>query len=127
MSDVLAVVDAYFSMWNEPDPHQRASVIARAWSPTGQYVDPILEATGHTALHQMVDGLQARYPGHRFRRLSGIDQHHKQLRFSWDLVSPEGVTVVVGLDVATLAEDGRLLHVSGFFGPLPAHEEVPHA
>ena len=69
----------------------------------------LLEAEGHAAISEMVAGVQAKFPGHRFRRLSGIDTHHDQLRFAWDLVSPEGAVVVAGLDIGALASDGRLI------------------
>src|SRR5436309_1616811 len=76
----------------------------------------MLEAEGHAAISEMVAGVQAKFPGHRFRRLSGIDTHHDQLRFAWDLVSPEGAVVVAGLDIGALASDGRLRRITGFFG-----------
>jgi len=68
----------------------------------------------------MVTGVQARFPGHRFRRVSGIDIHHDQLRFAWELVAPDGAVVVAGIDVGVLAADGRLRRITGFFGALPA-------
>ena len=80
----------------------------------------LLEAEGHAAISEMVAGVQAKFPGHRFRRLSGIDTHHDQLRFAWDLVSPEGAVVVAGLDIGALASDGRLRRITGFFGEAPA-------
>jgi len=79
-----------------------------------------LAAEGHEALGQMVAGVQAKVPGHRFRRRSGVDAHHDQLRFAWDLVSPDGAVVVAGIDVGALAADGRLERVTGFFGEAPA-------
>jgi hypothetical protein len=68
----------------------------------------------------MVAGVQAKFPGHRFRRLSGVDTHHDQLRFAWDLVTPEGAVVVAGIDVGALGPDGRLRRITGFFGEVPA-------
>jgi hypothetical protein len=64
--------------------------------------------------------VQARYPGHRFRRVSGVDGHHDRIRFAQVLAGPDGGTVVRGIDVAELAGDGRLRRVTGFFGDLPA-------
>jgi len=64
--------------------------------------------------------VQAKFPGHRFRRRSGVDTHHDQLRFAWDLVNPEGTVVVAGLDIGALASDGRLRRITGFFGEVPA-------
>jgi len=64
--------------------------------------------------------VQAKFPGHRFRRRSGVDTHHNQLRFAWDLVSPDGTVIVAGVDVGALAVDGRLQRITGFFGEAPA-------
>jgi hypothetical protein len=120
MSDVTSTVDTYLAMWNETDPARRAQHIAQAWTGDGRYVDPMLEAEGHVELGEMVTGVQAKFPGHRFRRVSGVDVHHDELRFGWELAGPDGAVVVAGLDVGTLAPDGRLRRVTGFFGAIPA-------
>ena len=119
MSDVTTTVDTYLAMWNEPDPVARAELIERAWTPDGRYRDPLLEADGHVALSEMVAAVHEQYPGQRFRRLSGIDLHHDQARFAWELSGDDGTVTVQGLDVAELAGDGRLACVTGFFGDLP--------
>ena len=120
MYDVTKTVDAYFAMWNEADPARRAEHIERAWVSDCRYVDPQLEADGPAAINAMVAAVQARFPLHRFRRVSGIDNHHNELRFAWELAAPDGSIVVAGVDVAGLASDGRLQRVTGFFGELPA-------
>jgi SnoaL-like domain len=122
MSDVTTIVDAYFAMWNETDAAARAELIARAWADDARYVDPMLEADGHAGLSQMVEGVHAQFPGHTFRRLSGIDTHHDRVRFAWDLVAPDGAVTVAGIDVGELGPDGRLRSITGFFGEPPAEE-----
>jgi hypothetical protein len=59
------------------------------------------------------------FPGHRFRRTSGIGSHHNFARYSWELIGPDGKTAAVGLDVAEIDDDGRLVGVVGFLGDLP--------
>jgi hypothetical protein len=120
MSDVTKTVDTYLATWNETDPQRRAQLIARAWADDGHYLDPMLEAEGHAALAGMVEGVQAKFPSHRFLRMSGVDLHHDQLRFAWKLEAPNKTVVVAGLDVGTLASDGRLQRIIGFFGEVPA-------
>jgi hypothetical protein len=119
MSDVETIVDTYLAMWNEEDPGRRSEYIERAWASEGRYTDPLLEAEGHTALSEMVTNVHSHYPGHRFERTSGIDVHHDDLRFGWQLVAPDGSTTVAGLDVGTIDADGRLQRITGFFGDLP--------
>jgi len=120
MGDATTIVDTYLAMWNETDAKRRAQLIERAWSGDGRYADPMLEAQGHAALSEMVAGVHAKFPGHRFRRRSGVDAHHNQLRFAWDLATPDGAVVVAGIDVGALAADGRLERITGFFGEAPA-------
>jgi SnoaL-like domain len=122
MSDVTSTVDAYLAMWNETNPARRAERIRTAWAEDGSYVDPQLEAAGHQALDAMVATVQERFPGARFRRLSAVDAHHRQLRFAWELAAPDGSVVVAGIDVGELAPDGRLRSIAGFFGELAAAE-----
>ena len=120
MSDVTATVDTYLAMWNETDAARRAEHIGRAWAKDGRYVDPLAEDEGHAALEEMVRGVQARFPGHRFTRVSGVDAHHGELRFGWQLAGPDGAVVVAGIDVGELGADGRLRRITGFFGDLKA-------
>ena len=122
MSDVTTTVDTYLEMWNETDPRRRAEHIERVWTADGRYVDPLQEAEGHTAIAEMVAGVQAKFPGHRFRRISAVDAHHDEVRFGWDLAAPNGAVVVAGIDVGGLAPDGRLRRITGFFGELPKDE-----
>jgi hypothetical protein len=119
MDSIETTVDTYLAMWNETDPERRAETIRRAWVEDGRYVDPAIEAEGHDGLSRMVAAVHARFPGHRFRRTSGVDCHHDSVRFAWELVAPDGSITVAGIDVGRLAEDGRLQQITGFFGPLP--------
>jgi hypothetical protein len=119
-TDTTTVADTYLSMWNEPDADRRAELIRTAWADGGRYVDPLQEATGHGELSAMVDAIQAQFPGQRFTRTTAVDAHHDQLRFGWQLAAPDGTVTVAGSDVGTLAADGRLASITGFFGDLPA-------
>jgi hypothetical protein len=116
------VVDTYIDMWNEEDADRRADLIRTAWVDDARYRDPLLEADGPGGLSEMVAAVHGQYPGHRFRRTTGIDVHHDLARFGWELVAPDGAVFVAGVDVATLAEDGRLRTIAGFFGDPPDRE-----
>ena len=116
MSDVVTVVDTYLEMWNEGDPVRRAELIEQAWTRDARYVDPLFEAEGHRALHNMVEKVHEQFPGHRFRRTSGVDAHHDQVRFAWELAAPDGAVTAAGIDVGAVDADGRLRSIVGFFG-----------
>ena len=124
MADVTSIVDTYLAMWNEEDAGRRSELIATAWSEGGRYVDPLQEAEGHQDIDAMVVALHGQMPGHRFARTSAVDVHHDELRFGWQLAAPDGTVAVAGLDVGSVAPDGRLQRITGFFGPLPEEADA---
>lgn len=119
MSDVTTIVDTYLAAWNETDGKARARLIEQAWARDGRYVDPLLAADGHAAIGEMVAAVHSKFPGHRFRRTSGVDAHNGHVRFGWELAAPDGAITVAGVDVGEIGADGRLARITGFFGPLP--------
>lgn len=123
MSDLTTIVDTYLSAYGERDAARRAELIGRVWAADGQLVDPPLAAEGHDGISDMAASVQQQFTDHRFRRVSGIDGHHDQFRFAWELVGPDGTVAVSGMDVGELAEDGRLRRITGFFGELPARDD----
>jgi hypothetical protein len=118
--DATTIVDDYLAAWNERDEQRRAELIERAWAPDGRLIDPPFEGEGHDGISQMAAVMHEHYVGHRFERTSGVDMHHSHLRFAWKLVGPDGEVAVAGIDVADLADDGRIARVVGFFGDLDA-------
>ena len=79
-----------------------------------------MDAQGAHSSFTQTQGEQARFPGHRFYRTSGVDVHHDQLRFAWELRGSDGAVAAAGIDVGGLASDGRLSRITGFFGEVPA-------
>jgi len=120
METTLTTIDTYLAALNETDAERRTELVAEAWTPDGTYLDPMQEAAGHVGMVELAGGVHAAYPGHTFRRTTEIDGHHDLVRFGWELVGPDGSLTVAGIDVADLAEDGRLRAVRAFFGDLPA-------
>jgi hypothetical protein len=59
------------------------------------------------------------FPGHTIEPTSGVDAHAHVFRFRWELRNADGVALE-GMDYGDLAEDGRIAHIVGFFGPWPA-------
>jgi hypothetical protein len=117
-SQTREVVDRYFAVWNEADGNRRRELIAGIWASDGSYVDPLSEADGPDALDALVGGFHQRFPGHRFRLIGSVDAHHDRARWSWELFGPDGgAPMLVGVDFAVFAADGRLREVTGFFEP----------
>jgi hypothetical protein len=117
-TDVTALADTYIAMWNEEDAAARRTLIEEAWATDGSYRDPLLSADGHAALSEMVQTVHAHYPGQRFTRTTAVDEHNGFARFGWSLGPEEGPATVTGLDVAELTPEGKLRHITGFFGDL---------
>ncbi len=124
MNDLTTIIDTYLAAWNETDPARRAALIDSVWAADGRLTDPPLAAEGRSGIGDMASALQAQFPGHRFRRATGIDAHHNHLRFGWELVGPDGSVALSGLDVGELADDGQLRSITGFFGELPLAESA---
>lgn len=114
-TDLTVSVDRYFAAWNDRDPVRRREAVAAAWAPEGRYVDPVADVTGHGAISDMIGGVHEQYPGVTLRCSSAIDGHHDVIRFNWEILDADGGLALSGLDVARLADDGRLLDIRGFF------------
>ncbi len=119
-TELTAVVDAYLASLSETDPDVRAALVAQAYDPAARFVDPLQDHKGHDALAGIAPAVNELYPGATFRRTSGVDAHHEFARFGWELVNEDGSLVIDGIDVCSIAPDGRLAGVAGFFGDLPS-------
>ncbi|MBA3653478.1 MAG: nuclear transport factor 2 family protein [Actinobacteria bacterium] len=120
MTDINGTIDTYLAMLNELDADKRAALVATVFTPDAEWVDPPLESAGHAGISDMVGTIYQHYPAHSFRRTSAVDAHHDVVRFTWELVGPDGAVAFAGLDVAHLADDDRLRRVTGFIGELAA-------
>jgi hypothetical protein len=106
--------------WNEPDEDKRRKLLDSAWADDATYTDPMSQAAGRVALIDLISNFQKQMAGSSIAQTSGIDEHHRQLRFAWKMSGPDGSTRMEGIDVGWVAEDGRLQTIVGFFGPPPA-------
>jgi hypothetical protein len=91
---------------------------ADSFSEGASYVDPLMASEGHAAIDGMVQAVQERFPGHRFRRAGEVDGHHDRVRFGWELAAASGPVIAKGTDFATVA-GARLATVTGFIDQMP--------
>jgi len=117
MVDPATVVRTYVEMWNETDPHRRRELVSATLTEDASYLDPIMEGNGAEEISNMISAAQSQYPDHRFELVAGPDVHHDRVRFTWSLGSPAGEPIAVGVDFATMADDGRMRDVTGFLEP----------
>lgn len=118
-ADIAATVDTSLAALTETDEVKRTELLASAWAADGSLTDPPFAGEGLAGLNDFAAVLCQHYAGQRFRRVSGVDVHHDRFRYAWELVAPDGTVTVAGIDVGTVAPDGRLHTVTGFFGDLP--------
>ena len=116
------VVDTYLAAYNETDVTVRDALLEQAFAPEGRLVDPPLEGIGREGISEMMGIVHQQFPGHTFRRSSGVDEHHDHLRYGWELLAPDGAVALSGMDVAVVRADGKLTRIAGFFGDLPARD-----
>lgn len=114
-TDLDDVIAGYLACWNTTDAAERAELVARYWADGARMVDPLVDVTGHDELAGVFARFHETYPGCSFRRRGGHDAHHALARWCWEMVDANGNVVLDGLDVALLADDGRLAYVAGFF------------
>ena len=114
MRDITTVVNSYIDMWNELSEDVRQELVASTLTDDATYVDPMMSGSGVQEITSMIGAAQAQFPGHRFALVAGPDAHHGRVRFSWSLSPEGGDPVAVGVDFATIADDGRLESVTGF-------------
>ena len=114
--DLSPAIDAYFAAWNA-SPAERSDLVAAAFTPDAYYCDGASEATGHAAITMMMQGVMDQIPGAVVQRSSGIDHHHRQGRFNWEIRQADGELLIEGIDAVRAGSDGRTLDlVLGFFG-----------
>lgn len=113
------LAERYIAMWNETDPARRRRDIDDLWAPEGRYVDPLAIAEGRDAIDATVAAVQSQFPGMAFRLAGPVDGHHNQARFAWELGPEDVEALVVGFDVVTTDDNGRLTQVLGFLDRVP--------
>ena len=121
MLDIAEVVERYIAMWNEQDAGPRRELVARTLTDDATYVDPLVASEGVDGIAAMIGAVQGQFPGFRFRLAAGPELHHDRTRFTWQLhPAGGGEPVATGTDYCTVADDGRLRHVTGFLEQVPA-------
>ena len=111
-------IDMHLEAYALDDAARRDALVASAWNADGELLDPPLEGHGHAEISALADVVLTHYAGHKFVRTTAVDAHHGFARYGWDLSASDGTVAVSGIDVVQFDEEGKLLRVVGFFGPL---------
>jgi hypothetical protein len=120
MPDTTALVESYLQVWNETDPTARRAAIGAVFTEDATYTDPLADVAGIDGLDAVIAAVQAQFEGMRFAPAGVTDAHHHTARFGWALGASGSEPLVIGFDVAVLAEDGRIRAIYGFLDKVPA-------
>jgi hypothetical protein len=116
MSDLL---DRYLACWNATDADARWQLLLDHWADDASYVDPLVEVSGRDALDATIAAVQQQFPGFVFTPAGPVDAHHNVARFGWGLGPAGSEPIVIGFDVITTDDDGRIRSVVGFLDRVP--------
>jgi hypothetical protein len=116
MSDLI---ERYLACWNETDATARRGLIAENWSDLPSYTDPLADVQGRDAIDATIAAVQAQFPGFIFTSAGPVDAHHQQARFTWGLGPAGSEPIILGFDVVTIDDMGRIDTVLGFLDKVP--------
>jgi hypothetical protein len=112
-------VRKYAAAWLEQDEAERRHLLEQAWADDAELVTPEASITGCEALVQHI-GRFIQESKDVTPLISGIvEEHHGLLRFDWQLIHPDLITVVDQVCFGELAGDGRLRRIVVFHGLRP--------
>jgi hypothetical protein len=119
MIDISKLLKVYEAAWNEIDAQRRLVLLGECWAEAGVYTDPGVQTQSRMSLSDNIGAFLASTPGHSLRVISGIDEHHGQVRFEWQLLDSGGATALAGMSCGLISAEGRIERMTGFFGPFP--------
>jgi hypothetical protein len=103
----------YARIWSS-EPLLRASELEACLAETCVYCDVNGVQEGREALSRYMGGFQESVKGGGFEILSVI-HHHDRMLAEWRLTGANGAVLQTGRSFATVAADGRLQNITGFF------------
>ena len=117
MSDYPDTFNHMLAAWNEPDPKKVRGHLDKCLAENVRFVDPTIDVTGIDGFEANVHEINGKMPGAIYSRTSNVDSHHTFHRYHW-AIHQEGKLLIKGFDMVETTEDGKILSVIGFFGPL---------
>ncbi|WP_431908024.1 hypothetical protein [Amycolatopsis thermoflava] len=131
----MDLVERYVALWNETDASARRKLIELLWSEDGVHLlqppremrdratalgfdRAVLAARGHAAIEQRVRRGHEDFlapAGVTLAARGNTDQLGDTVKFNWELVDGTGQTRSTGLEILTLAADGRIAVDHQFF------------
>lgn len=105
----------YAAIWSLKE-QERDIELAACLAADATYCDPNGLIEGPAGLSTYMGQFQQSVPDAQFQ-IQSVLHHHGRSLANWALRGPDGALLQAGTSFATLAGDGRLQHISGFFHP----------
>ncbi|URK88924.1 nuclear transport factor 2 family protein [Rhizobium sp. RCAM05350] len=105
----------YAAIWSM-EGEERKTELAACLAGDATYCDPNGLIHGPGELSTYMGHFQQSAPGGQFQ-IQSVLHHHGRSLADWALQGPDGSILQAGTSFATLTDDGRLHHISGFFYP----------
>lgn len=103
----------YAALWTDA-PAARDAGLLQCVHEHCRYCDPNGEIDGPDALAAYMEGFRQAMPDARFH-IERVAAHHGRTSSTWGLRRADGALLQTGRSFATMDEQGRLLHITGFF------------
>ena len=113
--DVGALVDAWFTMWADGDETSRTALLATLAKPDVQMRDRFSAVEGIDELTRHIGAAQRFMPGLRLQREGAARHCQGVVLAEWTAAGPDGQPRGRGTNVFTLAADGKIESVTGFW------------
>jgi uncharacterized protein YndB with AHSA1/START domain len=116
--DPTARVDAWFAVWSEPDAKAVDAALAHIAAPDVRVRDRFSCLSGAADVGEHIRASQRFMPGVRLQRDGTADHCQGTVLANWIATGPDGQERGRGTNVFTLASDGRIEAVTGFWRPV---------
>lgn len=105
----------YAQIWSSA-PEVRSTELEACLAEDCTYCDVNGLLSGRDALSSYMGEFQQNVTDGRFEILSVLN-HHDRMLAEWRLLGSDGTVLQTGRSFASVASDGRLQHITGFFDP----------
>jgi hypothetical protein len=115
----MGVLEAYGAAWSESDAEARDCLLQQSLIEDAVYEDPMGHGEGRAALSDTIANTLTTLPMANILLVGDPDLRMDEGRFAWSFRNGE-TQLIPGEDFAEFAEDGRIAHITGYFGPFDA-------
>lgn len=112
------ITERYLACWNAT-ADDRPALLESTFAADARYFDPMAAANNRDELGAVIAAVREQFPDFVFTLVATPDSHHNVTRFTWGLGPAGAEPIIVGFDVITTDEDGRIDNVLGFLDRVP--------